>query len=250
MGTRLMLLTLCFLAVFASTGCVRVYHPMSNLHRPVVVDPQAPNFAGTSMTVHCVPADLLSQTRASLLCQRVTNLFENQGAVVRTIAAVSEPLEDPLDDELPGFGSLLDPAAPKPVVPAAAPVELYLELRARKIHQANHPFSWLACLATFTVIPGITETTFAQDVVIRDGTNFPLVKETLQGRMVTRFGAGAWIANMLLDRVWRKRQDRVIGVSITKDLSRDLYGQLSQSMYNAKIQAQVLQRATPRGSRK
>lgn len=212
-----------------SAGCVRLYQPLSGLHRPIVVDPQADNLPDVRLTVRCIPGDELSQPEAGVLCQRVGRLFENQGAQVRTLASTRAPTaEDTYGD-----------GGDRP-----RPVELTLELRAREEYASGYPLSWLACIASFTIVPGVTETTFVQDVVIRDGSGFLLANDSLKGRLITRFGAGVWIGNKLLD-VTRKREDRITGDAFEEDLSGDLYGQLSQMVFNARMRATVLLESAP-----
>ncbi len=212
-----------------TAGCVRIYQPMSGLHRPAVVDPQAANFEDLRLTVHCVPGGLLSRGDASSLCRKVGTLFENQGAQVTIIDTVgrSDAIEEGLTEEAGEESS--EPQT-----------DLTLELRARKLHEATHPLSWVLCIGTLTLLPGITEATFAQDVSIRDGNGFLLVSDSLEGRMVERFGGGPWVGNWLLDVVWRDKEDRLTGGAADRDLSADLYQQLSQLTFNAKMQWQVL----------
>lgn len=222
-----------WLAAWLASGCVvRVYQPLSNLHRPSVIDPSLPNFEGVRLDVICLPGGLLSGQEAGALCQKVGLLFENQGAVVN---ATTSPGGDDDDDD--------DPAAA--VEPAT---QLTLELRSRLVNRAYHPASWLLSAATFTVLPALSETTFAQDVVVRDETGFLLASETLEGRIVERFGAGPWLGNKLLDLA-RPRQERLTAQVMKVDVSNDLYRQLSQTLFNAKMQWEVLQLApTGRGN--
>lgn len=220
-----------WLALCASaTGCVRVYQPMSGLHDPVVVDTRAANFADVRLAVHCVPEDLLSTQEASALCQKVGALFENQGAEVRTIISAHESLDDAPEDE-------------GDEAPGEAPTDLTLVLRARRIHQANNPLLWALCAWSFTLVPAITESTFAQDVIVRDSSGFLLVSESLEGRLVRYFGLGSWVGNKFLDVAWRDEEDKLTGDVFERDLSTDLYRRLSQLVFNAKVQWQVLQEA-------
>ena len=207
---------------------------MSGLHRPVVIDPQAANFVDVRLGVVCPPGGAVSAAEAQLLCDRVGKLFEVQGATVTTGATRGRD-ERPIGDE---------PAA------AAGPAQttdLVLELRSREVHTSNDPLSWVVCLATGTLVPAVTETTFAQDIVIRDGTGFLLASDSLQGRIVRTFGVGTWLGNGLLDLVWRKKADELTEKAMTADLSADLYTQLSQILFNAKMRWQVLREATPSG---
>jgi hypothetical protein len=221
------------------TGCVRKYQPLRGLNTPVVIDTQVANLAGVRLAVHCVPGGMLDRLSAAELCRKVGVVLENQGATVTTVATVSgvEGGIDETPDTAPGPGG-------------APATDLLLELRARKIHQAKNPMSWLLCLASFTVVPASTEYTFAQDVVIRDGTGFLLAEETLQGRIVQQFGVASWLGNALLDSLWRAPEDKLTGEAMRRDLSTDLYRQLSQAVFNAKIQRLVLQQTPPAPGRR
>lgn len=216
------------LALSLAPGCVvRVYQPLAGLQRPTVTDPKVQNFRQTRLDVHCVPGGILSVGQASALCQKVRVLFENQGAYVRTYVSSGRTDEDGVD------------AAP---AEASGPMtELSLELRARSVHASNHPLSWLFCFASFTVLPGTSEVTFAHDLTIRDGTGFLLVTDSLEARLVTRFGFGPWLGNATFD-LWRDEADDVLGEGFAVDLSTDLYAQLTQRVFDAKLHAEVLQR--------
>jgi len=193
---------------------------MSGLHDPVVVDYEAMNLPGVNLIVRCLPGELLSANEASALCRKVGALFEHQGAEVRTTVHANGPL-----DEEAG----------------AAPPDLILELRARRVHQANDPLRWAAFVASFTLFPAVTESTFAQDVTIRDGGGSLLATATLQGRLVRRFGAGVWAVNQVLNIATREDYDDIERDTASRDLSRDLYRQLSQLVVNADVQRGLLQ---------
>ena len=224
------LLALCFLA----TGCVQTYQPMTGLHRPIVVDTKAANLVDMSVTVHCVPGDKLGPQDAARLCRSVGALFTNQGAQVRTVSEATLRTADALDS----LGAAGD---------SSSGAELIVELRSRRVHESNDPLLWLLCYSTFTFVPAVTEFSFAQDVTIRDGDGFLLVTDTLEGRLIRRFGISVWAGNKLLDWLWREDGEKLTKEAANLDLSDDLYGQLSQLVFNAKMQQQVLLEATPEG---
>lgn len=217
-------------------GCVKVYQPVSGLNRPVVVDPQLANFQDVSLTVYCPPGDLVTANEARVLCRKVGTLFENQGAVVTTFSSDRRQ-----DDDLFGDAPVDEGEQPPP----EPTTDLFLELRARRVHEAHNQVSWLLCFATFTLVPAVSEFTFAQDVIVRDNTGFMLVSETLQGRLVRYTGAGTWVTHKLLDRFWRDDEDEILGDQPHADLSADYYGQLSQAVFNAKMRWQVQHQASP-----
>lgn len=215
------------------TGCVHVYQPMSGLHRPVVVDPQAPNLVGTSVRVVCPPGDDMSRGEARVLCERVGKLMEIQGARVTTVT------DRPLGDE-----ELGEEAAKEDTPPTT---DLVLELRPHRHHTTNNMVSWVLCVATGTLVPGYTQSTFTQDVVVRDGTGFLLATDRLEGRLVRTFGLGTWFGNKLADLIWRKKEDELSKKQVYAEVSGDLYGQLSQLVFNARMRWEVLREATPEG---
>lgn len=249
----------------AQTSCVHVYQPLSGLQQPAVIDPRLPNFRDVRLTVRCLPGDLITPQEAGILCQRVGVLFENQGALVATTTeAYAAPEEEdfesidetelPSDDEDAEGGTSEEGAiigaggAEKAEGPQR--MALSLELTARELHQANNLLSWVICIGTFTVVPSVTESTFAQDVAIRDSTGSLLVSESLEGRIVTRFGAGSWLGNKLVDIAVRNKDDQITGDAAEEDLSADLYQQLSQLLFDAKMSARVLgQIPSSRGGR-
>jgi hypothetical protein len=219
---------------YTTTGCiVRVYQPLKGLHQPVVVDPQLPNFQDVRLNMRCFPGELLNAQEANMLCQKVGTLFENQGALVLYGDEEEEEDEDEETTEEEGEEAEETPAPP------AQTTELTLELRARKLHEANNLLSWALCLASFTVLPGVSESTFAQDVLVRDATGSLLISQSLEGRLVLRFGAGPYLGNKLLDLTVREEEDELTGDAANEDLSEDMYRQMSQLLFNAKIQSQV-----------
>jgi hypothetical protein len=222
-------------------GCVKVYQPVSGLNQPVVVDPKLANFQDVSLTVYCPPGDLVTANEARVLCRKVGTLFENQGAVVTTYSGDRRQDDDLFGDAPAGEGEG-DQPPPEPTT------DLFLELRARRVHEAHNQVSWLLCFATVTLVPAVSEFTFAQDVIVRDNTGFMLVTETLQGRIVRYTGAGTWVTHKLLDRFWRDDEDEILGDQPHADLSADYYGQLSQAVFNAKMRWQVQYQASPASS--
>lgn len=194
----------------------------------MVVDPQLPNLTDTDLDLRCLRGKLLSNHEAGVLCDKLSTLFENQGALVRTARGA----------EVPEGG-----AAPPEL---ESRTELTVELRARETDESKHPLSWVLFVGTFTLVPGVLEQSFAQDVVIRDESGFLLMSDTLEGRLVQRYGFGPWFGTTILD-LTRKKLDRLGKNSASRDLSDDLYGQLSQQVFNAKMRAQVLRQASPIG---
>ncbi|MFT7519947.1 MAG: hypothetical protein ACI9MC_002091 [Kiritimatiellia bacterium] len=212
------------------SGCVvHIYQPLSGLHRPVVVDPGVRNFEDLSLTVRCLGGEHLSRQDNLTLCRRVSSLFESQGATVVTADSVGVP-----------FDRLREPTSDDSDEPVT---DLVLELRSRRLEQRRPLLSWVACAMTFTIVPAIDEEIFAQDITIRDGDGFLLVQDSLKGRIIRRYGVGPWAGNKLLDWLVRDDDEKLGGDAAEEDLSEDLYGQLTQMVYNAKMRWTVLQEA-------
>jgi hypothetical protein len=223
-GLRLLLV--CLLAVFAQ-GCVTVYQPLSALQRPVVVDPGYPNFEGTRMLVRCVPNDVLPPGDAEDLCRRVSTLFRNQGATV--------------ESEVPREGRGSTRAEEENGKP-----ELIVDLKSRRLHENDR--IWLALISglTLTLVPAISEHSFSQEVTVRDSSGSVLATDTFESRFVKYTGILVWGANWIADLAVRDDQDDMAGEQHAKnDYSRDLYGQLSQLAFNAKVRAKVLRDFAP-----
>ena len=206
-------------AALCAPGCVYVYQPLVGLQQPVVVNPDAQNLVGVALTVRCFPGDLLSVQEAGSLCSKVGALFEQQGAVV---------------------GLTLGAQAPAEPLPADVPTQLTVELRARELSASSDPLRWTACYFSYSLIPAVTEASFAQEVIVRDADGFLLAEASLQGRIVRYVGLGAWVGNTTMNYLVREEEDRVLPETASEHLSDDLYRQLSQLVYNAKVQSELL----------
>lgn len=210
---------------------------MTGLYDPVVIDSTAPNFSNVSLTIQCTPGEGLDRSQARKLCRNVSTLFENQGAIVNTVAPSGG-----LSSTNP-FADAAEAQATKDSKDVVGKTNLSMELKGRELHKSQHPVSWLFWAASFTLAPAIVESTFAQDVTIRDETGFLLAQKTLVGRMVRYSGVGTYLGNLLLDYTLRDKDDRLIGNrgrAGHEDLSEDLYGQLTQVLFNADMQRRVL----------
>lgn len=205
------------------------YQPMAGLHHPVIIDTQAPNFQDVNLTIRCLPGDGLSRGEADVLCQRLQLLFENQGAAVTAVTT-----EGLVDDS---FGDTLregDGAVERTS-------DLVMELRAR-VEKKDSSLIWMyASAVTGLLLPMVEEEVFTQEVTLRDGTGFLLSQATLEGRLVTRIGIGPWTSNALLNLLIRPDDEKLNEDAVKQDLSTDLYTQLSQLAFNARMQQKVLQ---------
>ncbi|WP_224243866.1 hypothetical protein [Hyalangium gracile] len=209
----------CLLALLAS-GCVTVYQPLVSLQRPVAVDPQLANFEGQRMLIRCLPGEYLQPADADQLCRNVRSLFTKQGAEVEV--------------EVPRTGvSTRDDGE-------AARADLIVEMKARLVHEENSALLWTLSAITFTLVPAITDYTFAQDVLIRDSSGFQLASATLQGRFVRYCGAGLWAVNSALDLLVRSDAEDLTGDAAKKDFSRDFHAQLTQLAFNARMRSLVM----------
>lgn len=206
------------------TACVYAYHPMSGLNGPIVIDPTLPNFEGLQLGVHCPPGGDLGNGDRDRLCRRISTLFENQGATVDTST---------------GVGMAPDPMAAPDAEPTPGD-DLRVQVRSRVLHRENPTLSWVISLATLTLVPAKEEEAFALDVIVTDGRGFVLAEDSLQGRMTRRSGVGTVVANWTLDRLVRTREERRTRPNAEQELSADLYGHLSQLVFNARMRADVL----------
>lgn len=209
----------CLLAMLSS-GCVTVYQPLVSLQRPVAVDPQLANFEGQRMLVRCIPGDYLQPGDADQLCRNVRSLFTKQGAQVE------------VEVPRPGASARDEQGGPK--------ADLIIHLKARLVHEENSAILWTLSGLTLTLVPAITEFTFAQDVTILDSSGFQLASATLQGRFVRYCGIGLWAVNSALDLLVRPEAEELTGDAPKKDFSRDFHGQLSQLAFNARMRSSVM----------
>jgi len=210
-------------AILCLPGCLSVtaYEPLLGLQRPVVLRTDAANFEGQRILVRCVPGDYLEPQDMDRLCRGVRTALSNQGAEVEV--------------EVPRGGRVREDSEERP-----SPKDLTIELSARLLHVDNPPILWLLSYMTLTLVPVITEFTFAQDVRIVDGDGALLVSDSLQGRFIQYVGAGVWAVNALLDVAVRKEEEKINEAASMNEFSRDLYGQLSQLAFHAGKRSQVL----------
>lgn len=203
-----------------------MYQPLNGLDQPVVVDPSRPNLEGVRITVVCNPTDYLRPPEARSLCVHVRKLLQRQGAVVstRTGAARAEGLEVGQDGDAGAEGPSTD---------------LTVELTARELSSSRHPLTWGLFAITFSLVPAVSESTFAQDIVVRDAAGAPLASETVTGRLSLTVGSVSWAGNKLLDWLAREEGEKVTGDASNVQLSQDLDRQISQTLFNARLQLDV-----------
>ncbi|MFT5584878.1 MAG: hypothetical protein ACI9VR_002466 [Cognaticolwellia sp.] len=212
-----------------STGCVHVYQPMSGLNDPMVIDPGAQNFPDLRLNVVCIQGDLLNRQEATVLCENAGTLFRNQGAQVTTRIGQERSYS--------GARAAAEDEEERPV-------DLTLELTSRKVHTFNDPVSWTLCILSASIVPAVSESSFALDVVIRDGSGFLLATDTMEGRIIKRVGVGTWALEKALD-LTRDEDEKIAKDAAEQNLSADLYGQLTQMVFNAQMQWEVLQQVPP-----
>ena len=119
--------------------------------------------------------------------------------------------------------------------------DLVMELRAKVVKQEQNLFWTYASAASALLLPLVEEEVFTQEVTLRDGSGFLLAQATLEGRLVTRIGIGPWTSNAVLNFLIREEEEKLTEDSVKRDLSADLYSQLSQLAFNARMQQLVLQ---------
>lgn len=215
-------------------GCTYVYQPMAGLHRPVVADPTMRNFPDVALTVHCIPGDHLTRPENRRLCRRIGDLFENQGATVEVFDTV-ELTPDAFGDAGGDVGA-----------PPTPDTDLVLQVQSQLIDKGNSTLSWALCVATLSLVPAVDEETFGLDLQVRDGSGFLLLQDSLKGRVIRRFGAVAYVGNRFLDWASRDKDARHRPDAAERELSADLYGQLTQLVFNARMRSIVQQEAGAR----
>lgn len=214
-------------AIFAN-GCVTVYQPLTSLQKPTALKVSESNFAGQRMLIRCLPGEgaYHKAADAQQLCRKISSLFANQGAQV--------------DIAVPQRGGAAIPER----VNGARP-DLVVDLQTRLLHEENPAFMWAACVMSCSLIPGYTESSFALDISIRDADGFELASDSLQGRFVEYTGAGIWAVNRTLDLTVRDESEHLTGNAANRDFSKDLYRQLNQLAFNARVRAAVLRSFEP-----
>lgn len=194
------------MVLFASAGCVTVYHPLASLKRPTLVDPQSPNFESLRIAVRCpVGGALSSRSHADRLCQRVRRLFENQGAEI-----------------------------------VESEADLFVELRAKVTDESLSESSYFLSALTLTIVPTVEEQTVAQSVLVRDREGIVLAEDAFEARFVSYGGIGIYGVNWLLDALVRADEDELTGDAMENELSDDLYRQISQLAYEARVKKRVM----------
>jgi hypothetical protein len=219
--------------LFTFSGCMTVYQPMMSLQRPVAVDPQDPNFKGQRLLVRCIPGEWADPGESQTLCQNVSTLFSNQGAKV-DVEIPGETFGEDDEHEAPAVR-----AAQKARAPPSRP-DLIIELSARRLAYDNTGLNWFLCWATLTLIPAVTDVTFAQDVVVKDADGFLLVQDSLQARFIRYFGFGVWAINGLADLIVRSKEEKLLGDAPRRDFSHDFHEHLSQLALTATVRERVL----------
>lgn len=227
-------LGLAALLVGLGTGCVHYYQPLEGLNTPVVVDTTALNFTDLALTVHCVPSTGLPPDGEikrgihSAMCRKVVTLFENQGAVVTLV-------------ETEGLAGDAYSRMEEEEASAERETDLILELRPQHTVVPNNNLSWVLFYASASILPAVSETPMALEVIVRDEGGFLLAQERLEGRVVRHAGFGAWASNALANKTWRNDSDKRDSETASREFSEDFYGQLSQIVLNASMQWRIMQ---------
>jgi len=224
----------CALALTLSSGCVTVYQPLVGLQRPVAIEPRGNNFKGLRLEINCARGDYLWQDEAEMLCNRAGKLFSSQGATVRTRTEGVIPGEEETE------GAPVEPA-----VKADGDIDLRVDLSSRIVHEEKSFVLWVLSFATATLVPGMSEYTFAQDITVRDANGFLFAQDHWQVRFVRYMGVLVWSLNFLLDHTLRDPSEMLTGDAMSRDFSRDFYRQLNQLVFNAKTRWALLREPPP-----
>lgn len=203
------------LAAPLATGCVTVvYQPLRGLQRPVMLGLDEANFEGVHVQVRCPPGPFVQAGDAQKACRKVQQVFSNQGAVIDPVGTVGQP--------------------------GVARPDLIIDIESRLLSDETDRLLGLLCIATYTLVPWVTDTSFTQDITIRDGDGTLLLADSLPARFVTYTGVGVWAVNALLDVFARPASERLSGDAQFAVFSQDFYAQLSQLAFHARTRALVL----------
>lgn len=217
----------------SGSACITIYHPLSSLQRPTVVDPTRRNFEGLDLEVRCFSGGALDDESADRLCGRMEQLFGGQGASVSVWSPRGGMRGASADDGLQGEGE----AAPKTVP------DLVLELRSREIDNEANVGQQIFSALTATTVPASREYIFAQDVVVRGEGGFVLASDTLRARFVRYIGWALALGNWLLDVTVRDEDEELTRAAKT-DFSNDFYRQVTQLVFNARLRNELLRGGT------
>jgi hypothetical protein len=212
------------LHVVASTGCMTVtfYQPQRAIHRPVVIEHSPTNFAGLRILVRCLSHDdYLPAGDAAKLCGKIAEDFEKQGAETEWVAPVGATYVEPM---------VFDGQRP----------DLTVEIGSKIDHAYGYPLTTVTSCLTCTVVPGVSEQTFSQRVVVYGRDRSVLTEEVFRERFVEYHGCGVWSLNWIIDWVFREDDQAISGDAGKKDFTRDFYGQIRQLTFNARVRSEVL----------
>ncbi len=219
---RLRPLTLVLCGLLGASGCVTVYQPQRAIHRPVVIERAATNFAGLRVLVRCnAHKEFLPVSKASLLCGKLAQDLEQQGATTEWV--------------VPYGASFVEPPAFE-----GAGADLTIEIESKIEHQYAYPLAVCLSCYTCTTLPTIEEQTFSQRVVVIGRDRSVLAEELFRERFVQYGGWGVWSLNYLLDWLVRDESQALSGDAGKKDFTRDFYGQIRQLAFNARVRGEIL----------
>jgi hypothetical protein len=209
-----------------SSGCVTEYQSLSGLTRPVALDIAVANFERQRILIRCFPGDYLDAASSQKLCRSLQTVFTNQGAEV--------------DVEVPRDGDTLPEAAGR------APPDLVVDLRSRLIHRGSDGvLMFFLSLMTMTVVPMMSEQTFAQEVIVRDPSGFLLANETYEARLLEYVGVALWAVRKAAENLDRSGAPPF---NARAELSNDFYAQLCQLTFHARMRRDVMRGFAPAGT--
>jgi hypothetical protein len=181
------------------------------------------------ITVNCLEGEILNASAATALCNKVSALLENQGAKVETNTVRTLGKKLTVQDN---NGSNADKNS-----------DLTVILSAQTLVINRNTWMWAISIPTFTLFPVAAEYVMQQQVEILDSTGFMITQDAFQARFIRYFGIGYWTTNKLLNLIARDPEDEISDQKIRDSFSRDFYGNLSQTLFNAKMRLEVLRMA-------
>lgn len=201
---------------------VTLYQPLRGLHRPVVLESSPQTFEGVRVLVRCNAHDEhMPRGDAAKLCRYLASAYTQQGAEAEWV--------------IPQGANFIEP-----VVFEGKGADLTLEVGSRIEHEYDYPLSQVASVLTLTVVPAFREHTFSQKVTVYGRDNSVLAEDFYRERFVHYDGCAVWSLNWILDWLVRDEENKISGDVGKEDFARDLYGQTSQLLLNARVRSELL----------
>lgn len=197
-------------------GCsVTSYQSLSALQSPVALDLNHQNLVGNRIQLQCVLMDTRQRRFDSRLCDLLTRLFEQQGAVVAV---------DTGDGDR-GEGQNA----------AKELVDLKVAVSSDRLVEKNSFLESFLHIASFTLFPSETHLVYRLRLTITEADGFLLGDQTYLSRVTEVNGVGYYVTNWLVNMLVRSDAAEVTSESAKLRLSNDYYAHVVQEVLNASM---------------